>query len=66
MSGDIDEFRQLLAKVGTGAGLSEAEAERAFDIMTAGNATPAQMGAFLMALRVRGESVEELTGIGRE
>lgn len=65
MSGDIDEFRVLLAKVGTGAGLDESEAERAFDIMTAGNATPAQMGAFLMALRVRGESVEELAGGAR-
>ena len=30
--------------------------------MTAGAATPAQMGAFLMALRVRGETVEEITG----
>jgi anthranilate phosphoribosyltransferase len=30
--------------------------------MTAGEATPAQMGAFLMALRVRGETVEEITG----
>ncbi|MCW5748919.1 MAG: anthranilate phosphoribosyltransferase [Alphaproteobacteria bacterium] len=58
----MDDFRQLLAKVGTGAGLSRPEAERAFDIMTAGNATPAQMGAFLMALRVRGETVEELAG----
>ncbi|TXL76731.1 anthranilate phosphoribosyltransferase [Vineibacter terrae] len=62
MSGDIDEFRQLLAKVGTGAGLTRPEAERAFDIMTAGNATPAQMGAFLMALRVRGETADELAG----
>jgi anthranilate phosphoribosyltransferase len=62
VSGDIDDFRQLLAKVGTGAGLSRPEAERAFDIMTAGNATPAQMGAFLMALRVRGETADELAG----
>ena len=30
--------------------------------MTEGAATPAQMGAFLMALRVRGETVEEITG----
>lgn len=62
MAGDIDEFRGLLAKVGTGTSLTIGEAERAFDIMTSGDATPAQMGAFLMALRVRGETAAELTG----
>lgn len=62
MSGDIDDFRGLLAKVGNGQTLSVDEAERAFDIMTSGNATPAQMGAFLMALKVRGETAEELAG----
>jgi anthranilate phosphoribosyltransferase len=50
LSGDIDDFRSLLAKVGNGETLSLAEAERAFDIMSCGNATPAQMGAFLMGL----------------
>ena len=53
MSGDIDDFRGLLAKVGNGQSLSLDEAERAFDIMTSGDATPAQMGAFLMGLKVR-------------
>jgi anthranilate phosphoribosyltransferase len=62
MSGDIDDFRVLLAKVGNGQSLSRSEAERAFDIMMEGNATPAQMGAFLMALKVRGETVDEITG----
>jgi len=62
LSGDIDDFRGLLAKVGNGEKLSLAEAERAFDIMTSGNATPAQMGAFLMGLKVRGETAEELAG----
>ncbi|QQS14901.1 MAG: anthranilate phosphoribosyltransferase [Rhodospirillales bacterium] len=61
----MDDFRGLLAKVGTGASLTMDEAERAFDIMTAGDATPAQMGAFLMALRVRGETVDELAGGAR-
>jgi anthranilate phosphoribosyltransferase len=65
VSGDIDDFRGLLAKVGNGATLSVEEAERAFDIMTSGNATPAQMGAFLMGLRVRGETAEELAGGAR-
>ena len=54
MSGDIDDFRGLLAKVGNGETLGIDEAERAFDIMTSGDATPAQMGAFLMGLKVRG------------
>ncbi len=65
MSGDIDDFRGLLAKVGNGTALGIDEAERAFDIMTSGNATPAQMGAFLMGLKVRGETAEELAGGSR-
>ena len=65
MSGDIDDFRGLLAKVGNGTALGIDEAERAFDIMTSGDATPAQMGAFLMALKVRGETAEELAGGAR-
>ena len=65
MSGDIDDFRGLLAKVGNGEALGIDEAERAFDIMTSGDATPAQMGAFLMGLKVRGETAEELAGGAR-
>jgi anthranilate phosphoribosyltransferase len=62
VSGDIDDFRILLAKVGNGQALAIDEAERAFDIMTSGDATPAQMGAFLMGLKVRGETASELAG----
>jgi anthranilate phosphoribosyltransferase len=65
VSGDIDDFRGLLAKVGNGTALGIDEAERAFDIMTSGNATPAQMGAFLMGLKVRGETAGELAGGAR-
>ena len=39
--------------------LTSAEAEAAFDILFAGEATPAQAGGFLMALRTRGETVAE-------
>ena len=39
--------------------LTRAEAEAAFAILFAGDATPAQMGGFLMALRTRGETVDE-------
>jgi len=42
--------------------LSPDEIRAALEIMTDGHATGAQMGAFLMALRVRGETVEEITG----
>jgi len=42
--------------------LSREEAASAFDSMMSGEATPSQMGGLLMALRVRGETVEEITG----
>ncbi len=65
MTGDMTELKGLIGQVAAGKTLSEAEAERAFDIIMSGNATPAQMGAFLMGLRVRGETVEEITGAAR-
>jgi anthranilate phosphoribosyltransferase len=65
MTGDMTDLKALIGQVAQGRPLSEAEAERAFDIIMSGNATPAQMGAFLMALRVRGETVEEITGAAR-
>jgi anthranilate phosphoribosyltransferase len=58
----MDPFKPLLAQVATGSPLSRIEAEAAFDHLLAGEATSAQMGAFLMGLRVRGETVDELTG----
>ncbi|HKS87344.1 MAG TPA: anthranilate phosphoribosyltransferase [Pseudolabrys sp.] len=57
-----DDFKSLIAKVATGASLSRDEAATAFDRMMSGEATPSQMGGLLMALRVRGETVEEITG----
>src|SRR5215469_11153559 len=57
-----DHFKALIAKVATGATLSREEAAHAFDKMMSGEATPSQMGGLLMALRVRGETVEEITG----
>ena len=56
------EFRALIGKVATGAALGRDEAAGAFEQMMAGEATPSQMGALLMALRVRGETVDEITG----
>ena len=58
----MDAFKPFLAKIATGARLSADEARESFDAMLSGEVTPAQMGGFLMALRVRGESVDEITG----
>ncbi|MEQ8357820.1 MAG: anthranilate phosphoribosyltransferase [Kiloniellaceae bacterium] len=58
----MTDLKGLIGKAAGGAALTRGEAERAFDIMMSGNATPSQMGGFLMALRVRGETVEEIAG----
>ncbi len=65
MSGDMNDLKQLLGLAASGQSLTEQQAEAAFDIMMSGDATPAQMGGFLMALRVRGETVAEITGAAR-
>ena len=65
MSEAAGDFKALLSKLALGQRLSEGEAALAFDRMMSGDATPAQMGGFLMALRVRGETVEEITGAAR-
>jgi len=57
-----DDFKALLAKAASGASLTREEAARGFERMMAGEATPSQMGGLLMALRVRGETVDEITG----
>jgi anthranilate phosphoribosyltransferase len=62
---DVTQFKLLLARVAAGERLSEDDAAAAFDAMMSGNATPSQMGGFLMALRVRGETVAEITGAAR-
>jgi anthranilate phosphoribosyltransferase len=59
------DFKAMLGRLAAGERLSEAESAAAFDVMMSGNATPSQMGAFLMALRLRGETVEEITGAAR-
>jgi anthranilate phosphoribosyltransferase len=61
VTAELQRFRQLIAKAATGARLDQAEAGEAFELMMTGNATPAQVAGLLMALRVRGETVEEIT-----
>ena len=65
MTGAAGDLKPLLAHVAQGRSLTEAQAETAFEIIMSGNATASQIGAFLMALRVRGESVEEIAGAAR-
>jgi anthranilate phosphoribosyltransferase len=57
-----DDLKGLLAKVASGAAMTREESSQAFDCMMSGEATPSQMGGLLMALRVRGETVDEITG----
>lgn len=59
------ELKLLMQKVATGASLTEEETREAFQTMMSGVATPVQMAAFLMALRVRGETIPEITGATR-
>ena len=56
------DMKQLIGLVAGGAVLTVDQSSAAFDIMMSGEATQAQIGGFLMALRVRGETVDELTG----
>jgi len=58
-------LKPTLARLAAGEMLSEADAEAAFGIIMSGEATPAQIAGLLMAMRVRGETVPELTGAVR-
>ncbi|GAB2182752.1 anthranilate phosphoribosyltransferase [Roseibium sp. LAB1] len=58
----MSTFKDLIAKVSDGHALSPEEAREAFEVILSGSATPSQLGGFLMALRVRGESIAEVTG----
>lgn len=60
-----NSLKPALARLATGATLAEDEAEQVFDFIMSGEATPAQIGGLLMAMRVRGETVAELTGAVR-
>jgi anthranilate phosphoribosyltransferase len=58
----MSTFKDIISKVADGNALSPAEAREAFEVILSGSATPSQLGGFLMALRVRGESIAEVTG----
>lgn len=58
-------MKEILAQVVARRNLSEAASAETFDRIMEGGATPAQLGAFLTALKIKGETVEELTGAAR-
>ncbi|MGG6897088.1 MULTISPECIES: anthranilate phosphoribosyltransferase [Rhizobium] len=58
----MSELKPFLAKVANREVLTRDESRQAFEILMSGEATPSQIGAFLMALRVRGETVDEIVG----
>jgi anthranilate phosphoribosyltransferase len=61
----LADLRGAIAKVAAGNSLSEEEAAEAFDLVMSSAATPAQIGALVMGLRVRGETVDEIAGAAR-
>lgn len=60
-----NNLKPVLARLAAGEHLADTDAEAAFDVIMSGEATPAQIGALLMAMRVRGETVAEITGAVR-
>ncbi len=58
----MEGFKPLIAKVAAGSSLTRSESELAFDTILSGQVTPAQLGGFLMSLRTRGETIDEISG----
>nr|WP_294502470.1 anthranilate phosphoribosyltransferase [uncultured Rhodopila sp.] len=58
-------LKPVIARLAAGETLTDDQAEAAFDVIMSGEATPAQIGALLMAMRLRGETVAEITGAVR-
>lgn len=58
-------IRDAIAALVDGRDLTEEEAAACMEEIMSGEATPAQLGAFLVALRLKGETVEEIAGMAR-
>lgn len=58
-------IKTVLATIAAGQTLSEQDAQHVFELLMSGDVTPSQMGGLLMGLRVRGETVAEVTGAAR-
>lgn len=61
----MSDFSDYIKKVSLRQNLSEEEASRAFQIIMMGGATPAQMAGLLIALKMKGETTDELTGAAK-
>jgi anthranilate phosphoribosyltransferase len=61
----LADLRGAIGKIASGHSLSQDEAADAFELVMSGSATPVQIGALLMGLRARGETVEEIAGAAR-
>jgi anthranilate phosphoribosyltransferase len=58
-------FKSLINQLASGECLTQTQAQQAFDMLLEGHVSPVQQAAFLMALRVRGEAVDEIIGAVR-
>lgn len=58
-------IKEAIAKVVRGNDLTEVEMEQVMEEIMTGAATPAQIGSFITALRLKGETVDEITGAAR-
>lgn len=65
MSAAPEGLKPFIGRIVAGEKLDVSSAEQAFEIIMSGEATPAQIGGFLIGLRVRGESVDEIVGAAR-
>jgi len=62
VKGEQSMLKPFIAKAINRTDLTDAEAEEAMNIIMTGQATPAQIGAYLVALRMKGETIPEITG----
>ncbi len=58
-------IKEGIEKIVCGTDLTQAQTREIFDEIMSGKATPAQIGSFVTALRMKGETVDEITGAAR-
>lgn len=58
-------LKDIISKVSSGRDLSQKEAENALNVIMTGKATPSQIACLLTALRMKGETIDEITGFAK-